>query len=352
MAVCGAVAKRQLSIKRENMAHNVYSAVENPSFGKNPQLPTVAVKSKPSRVIVAVIAILLAGTALIFHLQPPAHKVRGVILMVSDGFGPASQTLARNYRQQIGRLHESYKLPLDTILVGSSRTRSSSSLVTDSAAGATAFACGLKSYNGAIAVDALGNACGTVLEAAKERGMITGLVVTSRITHGNFKLNSATPAVFAAHSASRVDENGIAMQMIGNYSLGRRVDLLYGGICCSYNTGGDCYFRPNTSAGSCREDSNDVYAIAKDLGWNVGSGIKDFGKIKEFFVSLTISLPQINLFAKSMMSYEIDRESNRQPSLKEMSAEALSIIDRESKRLKTGFFIMIEGSRIDMAAHS
>ncbi len=68
------------------------------------------------------------------------------------GFGPASETMARNYYSHINKMQVSHKLPLDSILVGSSRTRSSSSLVTDSAAGATAFSCARKSYNAAISV--------------------------------------------------------------------------------------------------------------------------------------------------------------------------------------------------------
>jgi alkaline phosphatase len=89
---------------------------------------------------------LLSRTLLTLpHQDPP---VRNIVLMISDGFGPASQTMARNYKQQVENLNVGFQLPLDTILVGSSRTRSSSSLVTDSAAGATAFSCAKKSYNG------------------------------------------------------------------------------------------------------------------------------------------------------------------------------------------------------------
>lgn len=117
-------------------------------------------------------------TAWCLMAPPIAAQPRGVILMISDGFGPASQTMARNFAQYSGNLSASFQMPLDTILVGSSRTRSSSSLVTDSAAGATAFSCALKSYNGAIAVDPQGRACGTVLEAAKALGMVTALVAT------------------------------------------------------------------------------------------------------------------------------------------------------------------------------
>jgi alkaline phosphatase len=52
------------------------------------------------------------------------------------------------------------------------------------------------------------------------------------------------------------------------------------------------------------------------------------------------------------MSYEIDRNPTVEPSLKEMTAKALSILSKASKDSDTGFFLMIEGSRIDMAAHS
>lgn len=71
-------------------------------------------------------------------------------MMVSDGFGPASETFARQYYSWKEGLPVKSVFPLDKIMVGQSRTQSSSSLITDSAAGATAFACALKSYNGAI----------------------------------------------------------------------------------------------------------------------------------------------------------------------------------------------------------
>jgi alkaline phosphatase len=120
---------------------------------------------------------------------PKSTRPRNVILLISDGFGPASQTLARNYFSEINSLPPSTILPLDSILVGSSRSRSASSLITDSAAGATAFSCGLKTTNRAIGVNVDGKRCATVLEAAKKAGYRTGLVATNRIT-------DATPAVF------------------------------------------------------------------------------------------------------------------------------------------------------------
>lgn len=74
-------------------------------------------------------------------------------------------------------------LPIDEMMIGQIRTRSSDSYVPDSASTATAYSCGIKVYNGAIAVDDDSEPCGTVLEAAKLEGFKTGLIVTSRITH-------------------------------------------------------------------------------------------------------------------------------------------------------------------------
>ncbi|CAG8529187.1 15898_t:CDS:2 [Acaulospora colombiana] len=173
---------------------------------------------------------------------------RNVILMISDGFGPASETFARDYYQYVNDLPYNYVTPLDKILVGSSRTRSSNSLVTDSAA-----------------VNPEGSPCGTILEAAKEIGMVTGLVVTSRITH-------ATPASFSAHVVSRNLEYNIATQQIGDYPLGRNVDLMFGG--------GRCYFLPNSSEGSCRPDTRDVLSEAKKLGFHYLSTREEFDKLE------------------------------------------------------------------------
>ncbi|KAJ2864595.1 vacuolar alkaline phosphatase [Coemansia aciculifera] len=264
-------------------------------------------------------------------------KKRNVILMISDGFGPASETMARNYVQQINDLPIGYKSPLDEILVGSSRTRSMNSLVTDSAAGATAFSCLIKTYNGAIAVADDKLPCGTVLEAAKlQRGMYTGLVATSRITH-------ATPASFSAHVTHRDMEDLIAEYQIGNYSLGPVVDLMFGG--------GRCHFMPNTHANvSCRMDARDLWSEAQAAGFHTLSTRKQFDALDSHGAAK--SLPILGAFAPSHMEYEIDRDATTQPSLAEMSAKALGILDAATKKKNAGFFLMIEGSRIDMAAHT
>lgn len=183
-------------------------------------------------------------------------------MMISDGFGPASETFARQYFTQINKREIKSLLPLDEIHVGHSRTQSSSSLITDSAAGATAFACAHKSYNGAIGVYPNKKPCGTVLESAKvHKNMLTGLVVTSRITH-------ATPASFSAHVPSRDWEAMIAEQQIGYSPLGRTVDLMFGG--------GSCEFLSNSTEGSCRMDNRDLFTEAKEkFGWDVKYGSRE-----------------------------------------------------------------------------
>lgn len=159
--------------------------------------------------------------------------------------------------------------------------------------------------------------------------MSTGLVVTSRITH-------ATPASFSSHVIGRDDESAIAVQQIGNYTLGKRLDLMFGG--------GKCFFLPKEEPGSCRSDSINVMEIAKNqYGWNIGTGISDFKQMTQ--------LPLLNLFAHDHMAYNIDRNPDIEPSLAEMTLRALELLRKDSNTKGKGFFLMIEGSRIDMAGH-
>uniref|UniRef100_A0A1D1YJG2 Alkaline phosphatase n=1 Tax=Anthurium amnicola TaxID=1678845 RepID=A0A1D1YJG2_9ARAE len=284
-------------------------------------------------IIVAAVIGIVSILVSLYHEPVDSYGKRNVILMISDGFGPASETFARDYKQYVKNLNYDYITPLDEILVGSSRTRSSDSLVTDSAAGATAFACAIKTYNGAIGVNPEEVPCGTVLESAKHLGFVTGLVVTSRITH-------ATPATFSAHVISRDMESDIAVQQIGDYPLGRQVDLMFGG--------GRCFFLSNSTEGSCRVDERDLIKESKERGFKYFSTRKEFDDL----VPGKDKTPLLGLFTLDHMSYEIDRDPTQEPSLKEMSEKALKFLDSATADSDKGFFLMIEGSRIDMAAHS
>jgi alkaline phosphatase len=235
---------------------------------------------------------------------------RNVIVLIGDGFGPAHVTLARDVA---GR-----PLALDSILAGAASTSSTDSRVTDSGAAATALATGVRTYSHAIGVDAGKRPRRSLLEAAEARGMATGLVATSRITH-------ATPAAFAAHVASRDDEDAIAGQM-----LAQRIEVLFGG--------GARHFLPEGSGGR-RRDGRDLLAEARRAGITVvtdRAGLAAAG-----------AGPLLGLFASSHMSYALDRDAAREPSLPEMTRAALDRLKGDPD----GFFLMVEGSRIDHAAH-
>jgi alkaline phosphatase len=264
---------------------------------------------------------------------PPNGK-RNVIFMVSDGMGPTSLHMTRSWLQHVKGLPWDDTLTLDKNLIGTSRTRSSSSLVTDSAAGATAFSCGLKSYNGAISVLPDGSPCGTVLEAAKLAGYKTGLVVTTRLT-------DATPACFSAHVNLRSEEDRIAEQQLGDYPLGLMLDLALGG--------GRCHFLANTTAGSCRADSRDLVTEAQEKhGFSYVSDRAGFDSLHR---GNGVQLPLLGLFAPTDIPYDLDRKDEEYPSLEEMAEVALNALETATKDSEHGFFLMIEGSRIDHAGH-
>ncbi|KAG0026534.1 hypothetical protein BGZ81_006287 [Podila clonocystis] len=285
------------------------------------------------------LALVLTSSAVaitFFFAKRSLGRSRNVIMMVSDGFGPASQTYGRSFWQYKGNYSIDRLTPLDKMLVGASRTRSSNSLVTDSAAAATAFSCALKTFNSAIAVDENGVPCGTILEAAHALGMLTGLVVTSRITH-------ATPAAFSAHVVHRDMEETIAEHQIGDYVLGRQVDLMLGG--------GRCFFLPNTTSGGCRTDGRNLIKESENFGWkHVILNKKEFEEKSTPY----LPLPALGLFHPDHMNYEIDRDKtteSEEPSLSEMALAALKSLKSNSGN-NQGFFLMIEGSRIDMGAHN
>ncbi|KAF8462543.1 alkaline-phosphatase-like protein [Kalaharituber pfeilii] len=267
---------------------------------------------------------------------PPSGK-RNVVFMVSDGMGPTSLHVTRSWRQYTEELPYYDTLFLDKHIIGTSRTRSSDSLITDSAAGATAFSCGKKSYNGAISVLPDHSPCGTILEAAKKAGYMTGLVVTTRIT-------DATPACFSAHVNMRSEEDRIAEQQIGDYPLGRMVDLMLGG--------GRCHFLPNSTADneSCRADNRDVIGEAQSkYGFSYVHDRAGFDYLQK---GKNVTLPLIGLFAKTDIPYEIDRKDKDYPALWEMAEAAITALSEATKNSDRGFFLMVEGSRIDHAGHA
>lgn len=147
-----------------------------PTRGEIWQLRALYAWATLATIVVIILAILYEKTR-VSHSQagPIPSGKRNLIFMVSDGMGPTSLSLTRTFRQHTDGLPFDDALTLDSYIIGQSRTRSTSSLITDSAAGATAFSCGHKSYNGAISVLPDHSPCGTVMEAAKRAGYTTGV---------------------------------------------------------------------------------------------------------------------------------------------------------------------------------
>jgi alkaline phosphatase len=251
-------------------------------------------------VLVGVLLLIILAVALTTRFWfADFDRPRNLVLMVADGFGPAQLTLAR-----LASPHG--KLLLDELLVGKISTASEDSLVTDSAAGATAYACGLKTFNGGVAVKPDGKACATLLEAAKASGMRTGLVVTSELTH-------ATPAAFAAHCVDRDEAAFIGRQMLES-----GVDVAMGG----------------------------GMNIFKNYGmWDYATTHFNVITTKEELETAALARPLLGVFAANHFPYSID--GGHAPSLEEMTVKAFPLLAN-----KKGFFMMIEGSRIDHAAHS
>ncbi|KAI9150698.1 Repressible alkaline phosphatase [Paramyrothecium foliicola] len=286
-----------------------------------------------------VLPLALAGALLNGVDAASAPKAKNFIYVVPDGYGVNSQVLARDFYSITGgegtvARPNTAALGVDTIVVGSVKTQASDNLVTDSAASATAFACGVKTYNGAIGVDDDGLPVASVLEAAYLKGLKTGLVVTSRITH-------ATPACYSAHVLFRDSENEIAGHQIGHsHPFGPFVDILIGG--------GRRHYLPRALNGTRTDDLNLVdWAI--DQGYTYAADRADYEEVQK---DGKLPLPFLGLFTSSDRAYEIDRDVEKEPSLLDTVKVAINTLNEETKDSCKGYFIMVEASRIDHAGHA
>ena len=242
-------------------------------------------------------------------------KARNIILLIGDGMGPTHISVYRNV--QGGPNH---KLSFDKFdFSGYVKTHAYNSLVTDSAASATAFSSGVKTINRYVGVDHNKKPAKNITEMLFEKGFVNTIISTSEITH-------ATPAAFASHVSSRYEKEKIAEHI---YNSKNHIVL----------GGGTNYFLP-IEEGGIREDGVDfVKKIKKNFHYLETKKDLDnfnYSDRKKIF----------GLFAED----DLER-TEFEPNLLEM----LDFSIRESKRLLAdgckGFFIMAEGSKIDWASH-
>lgn len=243
-----------------------------------------------------------------FVQAPISAQPKNIILMIGDGMG-LTQISA-------GLFHNNNRFSLEKFpVVGLHKSHSANYLVTDSAAGATAFSCGRKTLNGTIGMTPDSLACETILEEMETKGLATGVVVTSTIVH-------ATPAAFYAHQPLRIFYENIALDIVD-----REVDLMIGG--------GLEYFT-NRSI-----DQRDLIQELKNKGYKVGSYKKQ--SLKRFPPSLDQNYVY---FTAQTQPAEVLEGRTYLPSASLMAAEFLS------QKNEQGFFLMVEGSQIDWAGHA
>jgi alkaline phosphatase len=240
---------------------------------------------------------------------------KNIIYMIGDGMGPAYLSAYRYYQDNPATKAVESTV-YDELWVGVASTYpDDETIVTDSAAGATALATRIKSYNGAISVNHQHQPLTTMLEIAKAKGMHTGIVATSQINH-------ATPASFMAHNEHRKNYNEIANDFVDNKVAGKFVaDVMFGG--------GTKYF--------IRDDRNLVTEF-KQAGFSYADNWQDLTKLSK--------LPALALLAPVGLPSSLDNPVANP--LQTMTEKALQLLTPSEK----GFVLMVEGSQIDWCGHA
>ncbi len=258
--------------------------------------------------------LLLAVASGVFAATP-----KNVILFIGDGMSVPQRMVAEEFSRKAG------KGPLAMNAMphqAPTRTCSANSLVTDSAAAATAIACGVKANNGAIGVDPSGKSVESCAAVAKKAGKKVGVCSSVTITH-------ATPAGFYGHRASRGDAYGLA------------VDLANSGF--DFFAGGGL----DVSKGKSKKHKEyaacgDAYAYAEKQGYRLVTTKKDFLALKPGCGKI------LTRFTNGPLAYAINATPELdQPSIAEITAKAIEVLDNPD-----GFFLMVEGGRIDWAGHA
>ncbi len=234
------------------------------------------------------------------------NTVKYVFLFIGDGMGDNHKILAE---QAFQNGHPGARLFMNRLPVqGKTITLNSEKTITDSAAAGTAIACGVKTTNGKLGLDPAGKIVTSIAVIAKQKGMKIGIISTA-------PLNDATPAAFYAHVSARGNFKDIVSDMASS-----GFDFFGGGkLYLDKEMPSEADFEQKLKAGG--------YAIL-----NGRSGLK--------------AATQAKCYAQSPVYWVVDMKNPDIPTLAEYTLKASEILDNPN-----GFFIMVEGGRIDHASH-
>ena len=303
-------------------------------------------KHSPRRAALVAGAVASAATLLAVAFSSSAEQrrdggngertptARNVIFLHGDGMGPSHRELTR-----LGTVGKDGELVMDQLAyAGLVHTDSDDpeEAVTDSAAGATAYASGVRTYNGAIGVDSDGESVPTLLERAEAADKSTGLVTTAQVT-------DASPAAFGAHVPDRAQQSEIARQYLDS----SKPEVILGGGEDRWlppgNPGAYPDNPPKDPTEQSSSDRGDLIARAQGLGYEYVSDARGMQRSR--------ARKLLGLFANEEM-FEQRPEGQGdlyEPvvSLSEMTSKALGILSRD----RDGFFLVVEEEGIDEFAH-
>ncbi len=311
--------------------------------------PDVSDLSAPTKTSSPTSPILLARS----ELEVNENLAKNVILFIGDGMGVSTVTAARIFEgQSLGKLGESHVLSFESFPhVALVKTYNTNQQVSDSAGTATALLTGHKTKAGMIGVGPQSNrrscsgslqwALPTIGEIAENNGKVTGIVSTTRVTH-------ATPAAVYAHSAERDWESDrfigdetrvlgckdIAYQLV-NFPFGDGIDVVLGG--------GRREFFGRDSNGQRRDKDADLITP-----WLRESDRRVYITTMDELESVKTDNQVLGLFANDHLNFVARRGSDStQPTLSQMTAKAIDVLSSS----ENGFFLMVEGGRIDHGHH-
>ncbi|KAB4179511.1 alkaline phosphatase, partial [Bacteroides uniformis] len=251
-------------------------------------------------------------------------QAKYVFYFIGDGMGVNQVNGTEMYQAEIqnGRIGVEPLLFTQFPVATVATTFSAKNSVTDSAAAGTALATGKKTYNHAISVGEDKNAIQTVAEKAKKAGKKVGVTTSVSVDH-------ATPAAFYAHQPDRNMNYEIALDLPkANFDF--------------YAGGG--FLKPTTTYD--KKEAPSIFPIFEEAGYTVARGYNDY-KAKAAKAEKMILIQEEGA-NPSCLPYAIDRKEN-DLTLAQITESAIDFLTKGNNK---GFFLMVEGGKIDWACHS